>query len=320
MCPLQAPNDILPDQNVREHIPDAELDIIWVITLWYNGVPIKHGDRVYHIGRHKPPELDVLLDCTKSEWVDKYLPAYDNLDSRGAFRRVERNNKMKPPVILRRSVDWAPSAELLNYASDLFGDLVRQLVPRNRYKSSKGHVGDSNETLTHRTMVSLACSYAHQNDKRVRQYPDNQGKPKPDALYFNLTWNGSGMKNCWGIEALTDHNDLKMCVRKHKHFRGESSRKHLWIFEDREHVGKVLNQLQKLRSIDIKEGEFENSENYAVERYNNLIQKSNDCAGIDRVETLSTLYKSIEYRKNKQKWQSYDFQELPHHNTSVFYQ
>lgn len=314
MCALRAPNDIFPDQNIRDSIPDEELDIIWAITLWYNGIPINHGDRIYHIGRHKPPELDALLDCTKSEWVDKYQPAYDDLDNRDAFRRDDKN---KPRVILRRNVEWAPSDDLLEYASNIFSNLLRQLVPPNRYNPSKGHVGDQNETLTHRTMVSLACSSAHQGDQRVRQYPDNDGTAQPDAVAFNIHMNGGGIKNYWGIEALTDHNDVKMYIRKHKAFEKEPSRKHLWVFEDRGHVGKVLNKLQKWHEIDIQSGKFENPENYAVERYNNLIQKSDECGGIDRIDTLSTLYNSIEYRNNNETWKSHDFEELPHHNISA---
>ncbi|MFC7074261.1 hypothetical protein ACFQJ7_06065 [Halovenus rubra] len=293
MSSVEAPRDILSDpHDIRESVADERLDIVWAISLWYNGVPIQHGSKTYYIGRDKPPSLKTLLGCSESEWEQSYKPIFYNLKKDGAFRES---------TILRRKVEWAPDASLIELTGELFSDhLVDLIQPWSAFNSRKGHIGDWNELLVHRTGVALAASLYLDSGWEPVCYPEISREMTPDLYAYRSDLVEKHKKSPrWGGEVITAHNDREMLERKYNGFAEDKRTSALWIFENRAQAAKAINYLSETSDVDcsIKNTPVNTSGQYSTQVLNKYIKKSKRknqfcCSGMDRVFTITSIHDS----------------------------
>lgn len=287
---IQAPNKLLSGSlDIRDSMSDQRLNILWAVSLWYNGVPVQQGEKTYYIGRDKPPSLKTLLGCSDREWERWYKPEFRKLKSEGAFTEK---------TILRRKIEWAPSENLLKLTGELFGDHLSDLVaPSDSFNSRKGHVGDWHESLVHRTGVSLATSLSWDEGLEPCPYPGEPGQERPDLYAYSPAAASDHLPfRRWGIEVITDHNDRKMLERKYNNFARDQC-PYLWIFENRAQAAKALNYLSQHPEIDcsIKNMPVSETGQYSTKTLNKYIKKSKKkdqycCYGINSVHTITGIH------------------------------
>ncbi len=298
MAKIQVPKNILSSLDTNsDKIKDAHLTILWAITLWYNGVGIQHGSRVYHIGSSKPPSLQTLIGCSDSEWTNVYKPAFNDFKNGGDV--VEK-------TILRRKVSWVPTKRVLGFLSDFFAEpLERIVVPHSAFNSRKGHIGDPCESLVHRTGVEQAVSWLYEKGYDWQLYPGELGHPRPDVRGISTIEAGQGTMMNSDIEVISDHNNKKMYAKKYAMFSKDPSRTSLWVFKDRKAAAKGISWLsltnlsilmgQEYPKCRIANAPYTNPENYALGTLNRYLKQSRDrfefdCTGMDYVQTIAGLY------------------------------
>lgn len=312
MSSITAPSDMLGRSDARNRTGPLA-DVLWVITLYYNGIPIQHNNRVYQIGRHKPPELQDLLGCSDSDWESTYKLVYKRLEAEGHLNRSGGN----APTILRRKVPWAPSDAMLDLASDFFGDHIEEMILKRTYNPTKGHKGDNFELLTHRTIVEHASSYFHKYNWEYREYYDGLELPKVDLFAFDPHREHPPMV----VEVITDHNDNDMILDKYDIFEQENFY-YLWVFETREQAAEALTDLCWNSRFRANNAPYPNAENYSISRLNENIKKvtraDSDNYGINEIETLTTLHNKLEGWTTKGPLRHYDNKKMiGHPNTSI---
>lgn len=293
MSVIEAPRNILSNpQDIRETLADERLDIMWAISLWYNGVPIQHGSKTYYIGRDKPPSLKTLLGCSESEWEESYEPVFRRLKKDGAFRES---------TILRRKVEWAPDTSLIKLTGELFSDHLEDLIkPSSAFRSRKGHIGDWHESLAHRTGVALTASLCWDSGWEPVCYPGDSGGMRPDLFAYRsdlVDEQGGGRR--WGGEVITAHNDREMLERKYNGFAKDKRTSALWIFENRAQAAKAINYLSETSDVacSIVNAPVNTSGQYSPQVLNKYIKDSQKkdqyhCAGIDRIFTITSIHDS----------------------------
>jgi len=298
MAKLQVPKNTLSSADVDSNkITDAHLTVMWAIALWYNGVGIQHGSRVYHIGSTKPPALQTLIGCSDAEWNDIYGPAFEDLENRGG---------VVGKTLLRRTVPWAPTKELLITIDNLFSHhLERIVVPHSAFNSKLGHIGDPYESLTHRTAVEQVVSWLYEKGFDWKLYPGNVGHQRPDVRGITPFDAGQQTMMASKIEVISDHNNKKMYVKKYNMFSKDPSRTSLWIFKNRKLAAKGITWLSEINLSNYTGEEWpkcriantplNNPENYSVQTLNNYLERSREkstftCTGLDYVQTIAGLY------------------------------
>jgi len=272
-----------------------QLAICWAIGLWYNGKIFRRDNKNLSIGTNRPPKLQTLLGCSEKEYESQIKPAYDELIDQGWVRGFEN-----PEFILRKQVPWAPTKSGRAAIGDLFREEFSDEFSDSVFHYHSGLVGDWDETLTHRTMVEVASEFFFlerqvegESTPEMQRYPGKHGQHRPDL--------GDGN---FGVEAITDHNDLKSIGDKYQHFTQEyaSVFKNIWwIFDNRETAFSVLSYLHENDEVDcqIVNGPFENPGNYSIQTGKDYIWRSQEsdthsCPGISRITTLSAMYRDIE--------------------------
>lgn len=297
MAQLDYPKNELTSSDRRpDNLTDAQLTILWAITLWYNGIGITHGPHTYHIGTTKPPSLQTLIGCSDIEWAEIYKPAFDI---------IKRDGGVKEKTLLRRKVSWVPTKECIDFTGEIFGDqLERIVVPHSAFNSRKGHIGDPCESLLHRTAVEQAIAWLWDNWYDWQIYPGQLGHSRPDARGIIPQEGGKSTMMASDIEAISDHNNRGMYFDKYSMFSENSSRTSLWIFKDREAAARGINFLSE-KKIPPRDGQrFEckicntplnKPKNYSVATLNKYLKKSREksalaCTGMDYVHTITGLH------------------------------
>jgi hypothetical protein len=291
---------LTPPNEALKRIGDGpiglnQLAICWAIGLWYNGKTFRRKGKNLRIDTSRPPKLKTLLDCTETEYENQIQPSFEKLIDQGWLRGFEN-----PESILRKQVPWAPTKAGRAAIGDLFREEFSEEFSDSVFHYHTGLVGDWDETLTHRTMVEVANQFfllegraSGKNNPGIERYPGKHGQHRPDL----------GDEN-FGVEAITDHNDLHSIADKYQHFTKKYSGDHenvWWVFDNRETAFKVLSHLHEAEWIDcrIVNAPFENPGNYSIKTGNDYIWRSRGsedhcCQGISTIKTLSAMYRHIE--------------------------
>lgn len=297
MARLEVPDTPLSSANVDSNlITEPRLTALWAITLWYNGVGIKHGSDLYHISSNKPPSLQTLIGCSDEEWEIAYKPVLEFFAEQGGVTEK---------TITRRTVRWAPTDSFLNLSAELFADhLKRIVVPNNAFNSSKGHIGDPLESLLHRTSVEFALAWLEDAGCQWTLYPGKRGHPRPDIIGQPLHSDIRDTKKDADIEIISDHHNAEMYIKKYAMLT-KRSRNSTWIFRDREAATKTINHLtgttlsgyleDDAPRCNIDNAPVNSPDNYAITTLNRYLKQSREkhscvCTGMDYVDTLTGLY------------------------------
>lgn len=120
------------DDVLEDWSPPA-LDILWAIAQWYNGAVLKQDNQRYHIGWHRPPDLQTLLGCSDVEWEQRYEAVFTDLqapatsptlvDDQHSDQSEESQPWLTEQYILRRKVRWTPTRSARNAMDTLFAGL-----------------------------------------------------------------------------------------------------------------------------------------------------------------------------------------------------
>jgi hypothetical protein len=289
------------DDVLEDWSPPA-LDILWAIAQWYNGAVLERDNQRYHIGWHRPPDLQTLLGCSDAEWEQRYEAAFTDLqapatsptlvDDRHHGQSEESQPWLTEQYILRRKVRWTPTRTARTAMDTLFAGLFdADDLPQHQLEADTGLVGDWDESLLHRTGVAVVAAVWRQQGRSVELYPGEQGKAQPDVRSTALDG------TTWEAEVLTDHHDRAMPRSKFATFAEQSERQHLWIFENRETAFETLNRLHEAGDVDcrIANAPFDTPENYSIQVGNRYLDQSHTdadyhCPGIDRIDTITGLY------------------------------
>lgn len=258
------------DDVLEDWSPPA-LDILWAIAQWYNGAVLKQDNQRYHIGWHRPPDLQTLLGCSDVEWEQRYEAVFTDLqapatsptlvDDQHSDQSEESQPWLTEQYILRRKVRWTPTRSARNAMDTLFAGLFdADDLPQHQLEADTGLVGDWDESLLHRTWVAVVAAVWRQQGRSVELYPGTQGQAQPDVR--STAPDGT----TWEAEVLTDHHDRAMPRSKFATFVGRPERQHFWIFENRQTVFETLNCLHKAAAVDcrIANAPFDTPENYSI--------------------------------------------------------
>lgn len=296
MSALEIPDNALSSaDNESNSVREEHLTLLWAIALWYNGIGIKRGTNVYHIGITPPPSLKTLIGCSTDEWDESY---------KSAFADIKEAEMVSEKTLLRRKVPWAPTKRGLKMISNVFGESLKQIViPHSAFNKKKGHIGDWNELLAHRTAVEQMIAWLWDAGYDWEMYPGKAGHERPDARGFTGLPNPNPMMIS-NIEVISNHNDKEMCIRKYGMFTEDPKRTSLWIFENREAAGDVINWLSETRLsgytdkslyCSIANTPLRGTQNYSIQTLNDYLQKSQEsgqytCTGIDYVQTITGIH------------------------------
>lgn len=299
MSKIKLPDGVLsssltdPDSFTKER-----LTVLWAVTLWYNGVGIRHGSDIYHIGINKPPSLQTLLGCSDEEWETDYKPAFEYLSEQNGFTEK---------TILRKKVSWAPTEATLKLTSKLFSDYLKVIVvPNSAFNPNKGHIGDPLESLPHRAATEQAVSWLEAGGCPWKLYPGQPGHPRADIHGIPRSSAHIDTKMDAEIEVISDHNNIEMYAKKYAMFT-ERSGNSTWIFENREAAGKVINFLSEGNipgyldnrnpPCNIDNAHVKKPKNYAIKTLNRYLKQSREkpqytCPGMDYIQTITGIYES----------------------------
>jgi hypothetical protein len=295
MPDLRVPDTALSSAGAKtDAITEAHLTVFWAITLWYNGIGIKHGSRVYHIGTHKPPSLQTLIGCTDAEWEEVYEPA---------FQDIKHNGGMTEKTLLRRKVPWVPTESFLKLTGELFGDYLEQIVvPHTAFNENKGHIGDPIGSLLHRTEVEQTLSWITELWLDWMPYPGKVGHKRPDIR--GTACHPFDEVQASYIECISDHNNKEMYMKKYTMFSNLFGTS-LWIFKNRKAAAVAMNFISETPISNYIDGDtpfcridntpLRNPENYSVKTLNRYLKQSREnpelsCTGMDYVQTLTGVY------------------------------
>lgn len=296
MSDITVPDNALSNADVTSSsLTEVHLTILWTIALWYNGIGIERGSRVYHISCTVPPSLRILLGCSDEEWENKYKPAFEDL---------EDANLVDEKTILSKNTPWAPTEKFLKLTAELFADhLERIVVPHSAFNPNKGHIGDPAELLPHRIGVEQTLAWLNDAGYQWELYPGQRGHPRPDVIGQPVHPSGYDTMMHSNFEIISSHNNKAMYIKKYKTFTGHF-RNTTWIFERRKAAGQAINFLsetdhaqymgedKEYPACRITNTPLNNPENYAIQTLNNYLRQSQErseciCTGMDHVQTIT---------------------------------
>lgn len=318
-------DDLPPEalQQADEQLEEwskPQIEMLWAVTRWYNGVRFDRKDESYQIGWNRPPPMQTLLGCSDVQWDQKYESVFtemrhpDRLRSVGRtlLKTVRKDTDEMPQTwfgdqhILRHKVKWDPTREARVVMDTLFDGLIEpQDLLYTPSADEGGLIGDWNESLLHRTGVALVATIWRQQGWQVQMYPGKPGQSRPDITATALDG------TTWTAEVLTAHHDASMARTKFDAFATDPTIARLWVFEDRRAAVRTLSQLHEHDGIDcrIVNAPFDPPNNWSPQTVNEYIQRSQinpdyACPGIDRIDTVTAchdrLFQNPELRRRSQ--------------------
>ncbi|MCU4744214.1 hypothetical protein [Natronoglomus mannanivorans] len=284
----------LPSQAHFWGIREEELHVLYTITYWFNGKPVKIRGKKRRIATHHDLPLDDLFQGTR----------WDYKTHGHAHKRLLNNGLLQEKYVCRRKIDWAPTQEGRKAIRDVLKQWSDSLRPEWADEEQDGPLfGDPNEGVVHRKGVEIAArifpgmpwAWSMERNGRaygVEWYPtDKEGQSCHD-LHIDTHEQMTDV----GIEVITDSNNIDRLVAKWRRLRDED-RTTFWVFDRRETACRLWNELD-YRGLFHLDGKFRKHGNWSSQAINRKIWRSSDIyrgepAG-DIVQTVTGLLEGDE--------------------------
>lgn len=254
-----------PSQAKFWGIDSDELRILFLITHWFNGLPMVIHDEKRRIGTHHDPSLADMFNSVK----------WDYSDHEDAHERLLSNNILEEEYVCRRKVDWSPTEQGIRAIRDSLKPWAEKLQPHwaeDRDKSGP-IFGDPNESLIHRKGVEVAAhaltlqAWAFDIHSRCYGYCRY-----PSDSYDFVIESTESMDNV-GVEVITNHNNTEHIVEKWRRL-AKSDRITLWLFDGRDTACKMFNALDRRNLVFLDGGQFKNPGNWSAQAINQKLWRS----------------------------------------------
>ena len=244
----------------------TETNILFWVTVWFNGTTWKiHGSKAY-IGSAYEPTLRVL--CFKN-WEPDFDQAHEQLIERGLFKSERRDDNIH---VAGRRCRWLPTENCMQIIEDIFSD-DEQLYPdwATEDHTRPPTFRDGSELLQHRKGV-LASAYLFSQLERVTsllRYPRNKVPQRPDIYLYR---NDEQLAR---VEVLGPHRNTDMWEDKFTQWRGRRAGPTIWIYPNRTTMTQFWNHLITQGLIGLDNGRFGgNPNNWSAKRVNARLQRS----------------------------------------------
>ncbi|GEM_PF-1108436 len=262
----------LPSQATFWGIREPELRILYLITYWFNGLPLTIRDEKRRIATHHDLPLKELFRAT--EWdYELHEPAH---------QRLLNNGLLQEEYVCRRKIDWGPTQQGRQATRDVLKPWSGNLRPDWADETDSGPLyGDPNEGVVHRKGVEIAgrmfpampWAWDIENvsptpNYDVEWYPtDRRGESCHDLHVETNEWTPDV-----GVEVVTDCNNTSRLVSKWKRFQNEDLVT-FWVFDRRETACRFWNKLD-LRGEFYLDSQFRNHGNWSAKAINRKIWRS----------------------------------------------
>ncbi|MFC4437480.1 MULTISPECIES: hypothetical protein [Natrialbaceae] len=275
-----------PEQARFYGLDEYQVDVLFIITWWYNGKCLKMGNEKRQLGTHSEPQLRELFSGWSAEEYSDHEDAHQQLLDRGFLREG---------WICRRKIDWIPTEQGLQAIRDIFKDCADDFNLRPGWASEddSGPIfGDPNELLLHRKGVEAAAHYVENYTwvERLTWYPIlGTHEHHPD-----LKMRTPQKTLDWFVEVLTSTGDRDGWVEKWESYKKRFV-KVWWIFEGRSDMCAFFNKLHDERIYTLDGGPFsEPYKNWSADAVNRKIWRSrkvgnNDQEAAHLVSTITSL-------------------------------
>lgn len=263
----------IPQQAKFWGIRKPEIRILYLITRWFNGLPLTIRGEERRIGTHHDLPLE---DLFRADNWDYDYERYEH-----AHERLLNNGLLQEEYVCRRKIDWGPTQQGRKAIREVLKPWANELRPDWADKFATGPLfGDPNEGVTHRKGVEIAghmipqMAWAWDIQDRGRRYgvewyPTHRGNSCHD-LHVDTT---ERMDNV-GVEVVTDSNNFDRLVNKWRRLQNED-RLTLWLFDRRETACRLWNELD-YRDEFYLDGQFRNHGNWSAKAINRKIWRSSD--------------------------------------------
>lgn len=263
----------LPSKSQFWGIREPERRVLFVITQWFNGLPLEIRGETRRIGTHHDLPLEELF--RGSPW---------NYEShQHAHERLLNNDLLQEEYVCRRKIDWGPTQQGLKAIREVLEPWSDQVSPDWASARSTGPLhGDPNEGTLHRKGVEVAghmlpkMPWTHDHrgmshGEGLVWYPtDRRGEACHDLHIDTNEW-----MDHVGVEVVTDSNNTDRLVDKWNRLQDED-RLTLWIFDRRETACKLWNELDYRSEFYLDGGQFRGVENWSAEAINHKLWRSSN--------------------------------------------
>lgn len=275
-----------PEQARFYGLDEHQVDVLFIITWWYNGKTLKIDGDKRRLATHHEPTLQELFDG----W-----PAEEYADHQNAHQRLLDRGFLREGWICRRKIDWMPTEQGIQAIRDIFKDHVDnfKLRPVWASENAAGPIfGDPNGLLLHRKGVEAAADRVQNFTwvNRLMWYPSLGGhKHHPD-----LKMSTPQKTSDWFVEVLTSTGDHDGWVEKWQSFKKRYV-KVWWIFEGRSDMCSFFNKLHNEEIYTLDGGPFSKPyKNWSADAVNHKIWRSRkigkgDQEVADLVSTITSL-------------------------------
>lgn len=265
----------LPDKASFWGPSESELHILYVVTYWLNGNSVTIRDEPRRVGTHYELPLEDMFRA----------PPWTYANHEDSHQQLLDNGLLNEGYICRRKIAWIPTEQGLRVIRDCLEPWEDRLRPPWADETDEGPLfGDPNEGLLHRKGVEAAA-------KQLRHRPwADDGTDRPDGRPTKepLTWYPSDdgghachdlhlstidRMNDWGIEVITESNNLDYLANKWKRYAHED-RNTWWIFDNRTTACMLFNELDRRDLFWLDNGRFQNPENWSAKAINQKLWRS----------------------------------------------
>jgi len=267
---------------------DDEVDILYLVTRWFNSKPFHIGEEELHISQDQELPLRDMFDGWNSREYSDYEDAHNRLLDRGFLNE---------DWLGRRKVDWLLTEQAIRAIRDIFKGQVDELGLRPDWASedATGPIfGDPNELLLHRKGVEAVGRRIQTLSwsKKVNWYPRAGNSESADITFWTPDHIGS-----WKVEVLTNTNNTEQWMAKWDSFR-KDYRNTFWVFEDRSTMCSFFNALHDRGVYDMDGGRFSHPySNWSPQAVNRKLWRSRDPSepysdAADLVNTITAIVES----------------------------
>ncbi len=263
----------VPSQAQFWGIREPELNVLFLITLWFNGKEFNIRGERRRISTHHDPPLEELFHGSKGDY-EQYEYAHE---------RLLNNGLLQEEYVCRRKIDWGPTQQGLQAIRDVLEPWSDELRPRWADENDDGPLfGDPNEGVTHRKGVEIAgrlfprMAWAFDITRPghpsygVDWYPtDGRGEACHD-LHVDTQPRATDV----GVEVVTDNNNTDRLVAKWKRLQSED-RLTFWIFDRRETACQLWNALDQRGEFHL-DGQFREYGNWSAQAINRKLWRSSN--------------------------------------------
>lgn len=252
-----------PSQAEYYDLTPAELDILYIITWWYNGKPLTIRDETKRLATHHEPPLKDLF----RGWDNN---TYNHDD---AHTRLLDRGFLSEDWLCRRKIDWLLTEKGLQAARDVFTPRATDFQPRWADEHHTGPLyGDPHELLHHRKGVEAA---AHKLQtlpwvNTITYYPTPY---TGDGEVGDLRVRTTDRKATWRVEVLTATNNTTHWINKWTQFC--DCQNTWWLFDSRSTMGQFFNRIDENTDYTLNNPITKPYKNWAPTAINKKLWRSN---------------------------------------------